>query len=183
MEIADRSFDEKRTAAPEKMLNRMMIREITAADDKALERVIRECLVEYGGDRPGTAYYDPMLGSMSELYDGEVTKYWVALTDTGELAGGVGIGYLPGAEGVCELQKMYLKKEYRRIGLGRRLIEKALRHAEQYFKSCYLETLETMKEAQAFYEAQGFRKTDDLYGETGHFGCELRYIKDLKHGE
>jgi ribosomal protein S18 acetylase RimI-like enzyme len=36
-----------------------------------------------------------------------------------------------------------------------------------------------MYEAQRFYEKHGFVRTDRIYGATGHYACEVKYIKEL----
>ena len=87
------------------------IREIEARDNKAVENVIRTCLIEFGANHEGTAWADPNLGRFSEIYNEPGNKYWVAEDENGTIVGGVGIGTLPGAEEVCELQKMYCLKE------------------------------------------------------------------------
>ena len=83
------------------------IRPIEQRDDAVIERIIRACLVEFGGDHAGTAWADPDLGRFSAIYAREGAAYWVAEDGSGAVVGGTGIGPLPDAEGVCELQKMY----------------------------------------------------------------------------
>ena len=89
------------------------IRPIEARDNEAVEAVIRACLLEFGGNRPGTAWYDPGLSRFSEVYRGEGRAYWVAVDEGGRVVGGTGIGELEGVPGVCELQKMYCLPEAR----------------------------------------------------------------------
>lgn len=155
------------------------IREIRAEDNAAVEQVIRRCLIEFGADHEGTAWADPDLGRFSEIYGTEADRYWVAVDETGRIVGGVGIGRLAGAEDLCELQKMYCLPEARGTGAAHRLMETALRHAEKHFRRCYLETLENMAAAQRFYEKYGFRRISEAPVDTGHFRCDVRYIKDL----
>lgn len=157
------------------------IREIQPRDNAAVERVIRVCLKEYGGDREGTAWYDPDLGRFSEIYSGEGCKYWVALDESNAVAGGVGIGPLPGVEGVCELQKMYCLPAARGTGAARRLIELCLDYARTVYRVCYLETFGNMLAAQKFYGKHGFTRLDAPMGGTGHWSCDVWYAKAL-HG-
>lgn len=77
---------------------------------------IRTCLIEFGAAREGTAWADPDLGRFSEIYNTEGNRYWVAEDERGKVVGGVGIGALKGAEGICELQKMYCLPEARGHG-------------------------------------------------------------------
>lgn len=153
------------------------IREIEPRDNKAVEQVIRSCLMEFGGDHEGTAWVDPMLGRFSEVYSTEDSRYWVAVDLNGRVVGGVGIGRLE--EGLCELQKMYLLPEARGSGTAQRLMDKALAFASKYYKQCYLETLENMTAAQRFYEKNGFARVYEPVVPTEHFACEVRYLKKI----
>ncbi len=155
------------------------IREIEKRDDKAVEHVIRSCLIEYGANHEGTAWADPDLSRFSEIYNSEGNKYWVAENKEGQIVGGVGIGRLSGIEDVCELQKMYCLPEVRGCGLAHKLIEEALQYAANYYQRCYLETLDNMKAAQRFYEKYGFQRIKEPIVKTEHFACDVRYIKEL----
>lgn len=155
------------------------IREIERDDNPVIENIIRLCLKEYGADHEGTAWADPDLGRFSEIYGGEGCKYWVAEDENGEVVGGVGIGPLVGADGVCELQKMYCLPRVRGTGAAHLLIKKALEYAKRFYLQCYLETFENMTAAQKFYEKYGFRRIYEPLGKTGHFACDVLYIKEL----
>ena len=155
-----------------------IIREILPKDNGIVELIIRNCLIEFNGNRAGTAWEDPDLCRFSEIYNAENKKYWVAETE--RVVGGVGIAPLAGADGVCELQKMYCIPEFRGTGIAHKLIETALEHAKKYFDRCYLETFGNMTAAQKFYEKYGFTRLDKPLGNTGHYACDVRYIKNLK---
>lgn len=154
------------------------IREIRAGDNGIVELIIRNCLIEFNGNRAGTAWEDPDLCRFSEIYNTENKKYWVAESD--EIVGGVGIAPLVGVDGVCELQKMYCIPEARGTGVSHKLIETALEHARKFYDRCYLETFGNMIAAQKFYEKYGFTRIDKPLGNTGHYVCDVLYIKDLK---
>lgn len=156
------------------------IRPIEARDNRTVEQIIRACLIEFGANHEGTAWADPDLGRFSEIYVGEGNRYWVAEDEKGNVVGGVGIGRLEGAEGVCELQKMYCLPGARGTGIAQQLVDIALDYARGYFERCYLETLENMTAAQRFYEKNGFVRTYEPVAETEHFACDVRYIRDLK---
>jgi putative acetyltransferase len=153
--------------------------EIKPEYNKEIENVIRTCLIEYGANHEGTAWADPNLGSFSEIYNDEYNKYWVALDEEGKVIAGVGIGKLDGAEGVCELQKMYCLKSARGTGVAYKLMDIALDYAKKYYDKVYLETLENMTRAQRFYEKYGFKRTYEPVVKTEHFACDVRYIKDI----
>ncbi|MGN0596894.1 MAG: GNAT family N-acetyltransferase [Ruminiclostridium sp.] len=154
------------------------IREIEKRDNKAVESVIRSCLIEFGADHEGTAWADPDLGRFSEIYCTEGNKYWVAEDEKGQIAGGVGIGRL-NANGVCELQKMYCLPEARGTGAAHLLMKTALEYAKRYYARCYLETLDNMTAAQRFYEKYGFERTYEEIVKTEHYACGVHYIRDL----
>ncbi len=157
-----------------------IIRPIESRDNVAVERVIRDCLIEYGGNHEGTAWADPDLGRFSEVYAKAGRAYWVALDREGRVVGGVGIGEMEGEDGVCELQKMYTVPAVRGTGIAARLLAVALDFAwRQGYRQCYLETLDNMTAAQRFYEKHGFVRTDRLFGATGHYACEVKYIKEI----
>lgn len=153
-----------------------IIREIEERDDSAVEGVIRACLIEYGGNREGTAWCDPDLCRFSQVYCDETNKYWVAEDCEGKIIGGVGIGGKGFPDGVCELQKMYCLPEARGLGLGLCLMDTAINYARKYYKVCFLETLENMTRAQRFYEKYGFQRTEERVAETEHFACGVRYL-------
>ncbi len=153
-----------------------IIREIEEKDNKAVENIIRSCLIEFGANHEGTAWADPYLGRFSEIYNTAGNKYWVAENENGKIIGGVGIGKSDGTDDVCELQKMYCLPEARGTGISHKLMKTALDYARQYYGRCYLETLENMTAAQKFYEKYGFERIYKPLVQTGHFACDVRYI-------
>ena len=153
------------------------IREIQAKDNGIIELIIRNCLIEFNSNREGTVWSDPELRRLSEFYNSDNKKYWVAETD--RVIGGVGIAPLIEVDGVCELQKMYCVPEVRGTGVSHKLIETALDHAKKIFDRCYLETFGNMIAAQKFYEKYGFTRIDKPLGSTGHYACDIMYIKNL----
>lgn len=155
----------------------IIIREIQKKDNLRVEAIIRECLIEYGGDnREDTAWGDPYLNRFSEVYVLENNRYWVAENEDGLVVAGVGVGPLDGEDSICELQKMYCIKEYRGTGIATLLLKKAISFAKEHYSGCYLETLSNMDRAKNFYKKNGFMSTSETYGSTGHSGCEDHYI-------
>ena len=169
-------FDRKKRIAVEKFT----IREIETGDNAILEQVIRACLIEIGQDHDGTIWTDPMLGKLSEEYSGEGVHYWVVENGSGKLSGGVGIGKIAGNDDVCELQKLYCLPELRGTGAAQALMDTALGFAKQRYAKCYIETFDNTLAAQKLYERNGFVRTDVRYGATGHFACNILYIKELR---
>lgn len=163
----------------EKGSENYIIREIEAKDDELIESIIRSCLIEFGGDREGTAWTDPDLSRFSEVYDGEEEAYWVVEDGGAKVLGGVGIGCLDKDKKICELQKMYLVPQARGRGLAQELLAIALEFASKHYKQCYLETLDNMEAAKKFYSKSGFKRINYSPVETPHFSCEVRFIIDL----
>ena len=77
----------------------------------------------------------------------------------------------------CELRKMYLHRDYRNKGLGKRLLEDALAEACRLgFTRVTLETASVLKEAIALYESYGF-----VPYQPEHLSarCDQAYILEL----
>ena len=158
-------------------INEWIIREIEAKDNSAIEKIIRDCLIEFGGDREGTAWCDPDLGRFSEIYNKPGHKYWVAEAEDGRIIGGAGIGAL--TSDICELQKMYCIQEARGTGVAHQLMRICLNFAGEHYQKCYLETFSNMIAANKFYQKYEFKKLDKPYIETEHFGCDVWYSRDV----
>src|SRR5699024_8560982 len=124
------------------MINRggfaiMEIREIEEKDNKAIEQIIKRSLESFDLDIPGTAYFDPQLGSLAEFYQEQSkANYWVAVNEENEVVGGVGIGPFGQKEGVGELQKLYVTPEAQGRGLAKKLMNIALDFAKEHYTYC-----------------------------------------------
>lgn len=155
------------------------VRLIEPKDNLPVETIIRDCLIEFDGNHAGTAWEDPDLGRFAQLYAQPGRAYWVAEDEVGTVVGGVGIGPMDGEPGLCELQKMYCIPQVRGTGVAHALMEQALAFARIYYTRCYLETFSNMTAAQRFYEKHGFHRVTEPIGNTGHFACDVRYLKEL----
>jgi putative acetyltransferase len=75
---------------------------------------------------------------------------------------------------------MYFLREARGVGLGRALLERALRDAKAAgYREMYLETLGSMEDAERLYRAAGFARLPSPLGATGHCGCDRWYSRPL----
>ena len=158
----------------------MLIREIQQKDNVQIASVIRAVFHELDAPKVGTAYADPILDTLFEVYQESRTKYFVVERD-GKVVGGCGIAPLENEEAsICELQKMYFSPEIRGTGYAELIINKCLEFAKEVgFKQCYLETLSFMTAAQKLYKRIGFEEIDDPMGNTGHNSCEVWMLKNL----
>lgn len=156
------------------------IRSLTWADNPAIAAIIRAVMPEFGADGPGFAIHDAEVDDMYSAYRQPRSAYFAVLLD-GCVLGGGGIAALENGEShVCELRKMYFRRELRGLGAGRELIALCLERAREFgFRACYLETLNGMDRAQALYLKSGFRRIQQPLGHTGHFSCDRYYWLDL----
>jgi putative acetyltransferase len=156
------------------------IRDLSAADVPAVLRVISDVRKEYGLQRRVGNIIEPSDRNLSSTYQRQRSRYFVALDGT-RVVGGAGIGPLGDANGpICELQRMYLRPECRRSGIGSRLLDRCLAAARSFgYEQCYAETVSEMKEAVAFYRAHGFRTLTGPIGDTGHRHNDSWLILDL----
>ncbi|MGX1022976.1 GNAT family N-acetyltransferase [Psychroflexus sp. MBR-150] len=161
------------------MSQRIAIRPIQKKDNQATAEMIRYVLIEQNAPKTGTAYEDKALDDLYETYKDERAVYYI-LTENDEIIGGAGIQALDDDDSICELQKMYFHPKARGRGLGQQMIEQCLRFAKnQGYKSCYIETLPSMKAAQKRYLRNGFEYIDYRLGQTGHHACTVWMLKEL----
>ena len=158
-----------------------LLRPIEPRDDAAVARIIRTVMPEFGAGGPGFAIHDPEVSAMSAAYAAPGHAYYV-LEQAGEVVGGGGIAPLTGGPpGVCELRKMYFLPQVRGQGQGERLLRHCLAFAQEAgYRTCYLETLEGMDQAQRLYRRLGFEPLCAPMGATGHHGCDRWYALALQ---
>lgn len=156
------------------------IRLIEPKDNRAVASIIRKVMPEFGATKEGFAIHDPEVDDMYGNYSDAKSAYFV-LEKGNHLYAGAGFGPLKGGEAdTCELRKMYMLENARGLGYGKKLLSLCLEEAKKNgFKVCYIETLEIMKSAKALYESFGFKPLCKPMGNTGHFGCDNWYSKEL----
>lgn len=156
------------------------IRIIEQKDNADLATIIRNTLVEFGANHPGTVYYDSATDHLFELFQNSLSVYFVAELG-GVLVGGGGIYPTEGLPAnTCELVKMYLLPAARGKGIGKMIIDNCLQKAAAYgFEKVYLETMPELQQAMKVYEKFGFNYLEGPLGNTGHFGCSRWMLKNL----
>lgn len=160
----------------------LTIREIREEDNAALFGVIATVMDDFitCGDGEGTILTDPTAKAMAACYQEDRAIYYVAFLDN-ELVGGCGIRQLDGTDKeYCELQRLFLLKTSRGVGLGNQLMQLCMDKAKEFgYCYCYLETLENMHAAQKLYQKWNFNLIDQPIGDTGHGGCNVWMLKEF----
>lgn len=158
-----------------------IIRPIQPEDNVTIASIIRAALTEFGANKPGTVYFDDSTDHLYELFQSApISAYYIALKDH-KIIGGAGIYPTAGLPAnTCELVKMYLAKEVRGQGIGRKMIDHCLNVAkEKGFEQVYLETMPELNKAVSVYEKFGFNYLSVPMGNSGHNGCDIWMIKQL----
>lgn len=140
-----------------------MVEIFEAIGAEALERA-RGLMREYGAHlaaNPSGAANICLVGYEAELAElrGAYEVILVATVE-GQAAGCVALKPIATGteEGACEMKRLWVGNGFRGLGLGRRLVEDAIRWAEQHgYGAMYLDTVPAaMPEANALYERIGF---------------------------
>ena len=98
--------------------------------------------------------YDDELAHPEKKYGEPDGRLWLALAD-GQAAGTVALRRLD--ETRCEMKRLYVRPAFRRLGLGRTLMERVIRDAREIgYRHMLLDTLPPLTEALAMYHARGF---------------------------
>ena len=101
---------------------------------------------------------DADLGDIEMMYIQAGGWFEVIEDKSGRLLGTYGL--FPLNDMTCELRKMYFLPEIRGIGLGREVLERAVRHARRLgFQTMVLETISVLDRAIHLYQRFGFVPT------------------------
>ena len=74
------------------------------------------------------------------------------------------VAYGPLERRICEMKRLYVLPRLRGTGLGRLLVEELVRDARSHgYRRMVLDTLPSMRSAQAVYSAMGFRPIPAYY--------------------
>ena len=93
-----------------------------------------------------------------KIYD----RIYIALKDD-EAAGCIAFHKMTDGNS-CEFKRLYVRKEYRGLHIGKILLQQAIEEARKLnYESIYLDTLTTLKAACRMYESFGFEKIAAYY--------------------
>jgi putative acetyltransferase len=162
-------------------MSELVIRPIAQKDNASIANIIRTSLTEFGANKPGTVFYDESTDHLFELFSNEPKSAYFIAEINGAIIGGAGIYPTEGLPPTtCELVKMYLSKDARGKGFGRKMINHCLLVAKSKgFDQVYLETMPELKKAVAVYEQFGFGYLNGPMGNSGHNGCDIWMIKNI----
>jgi putative acetyltransferase len=158
----------------------LTIRRLEAPDVHSVLSIISACRREYGLEDRVQALLEPSDRNLYETYRRRRSAYFVALVGD-EVVGGAGIGRLTADDNSrCELQRMYLRRPSRGLGIGHALLEQCLQTARAFqYRYCYAETISDMTTAIAFYERHGFRHLNAPIGQAVHSHNDCWMLLDL----
>lgn len=138
--------------------NNQMIIEIKRMNSQETINLGKELLMEYeesiGVDLCFQNFQDEVR-SLPGKYGPPEGAFLLAFIN-GKLAGCVAIR--KNLEKICEMKRLYVRKEYRKHKIGRMLVKEIIEEAKRLgYDSLRLDTLPTMRAAQKLYEDFGFQ--------------------------
>jgi putative acetyltransferase len=152
----------------------VILRPATNADAPTVRELVFGVLREFGLT-PDPEHTDADLADLDKSYLSRGGRFDLLIRPDGQLLGTVGLYPVDGQ--TVELRKMYLRREARGQGHGRRLLEHALRQARAMgFYRMTLETASVLKDAIAMYLRYGFRP---YQAEHCSPRCDQTYVLDL----
>jgi len=160
---------------------RVEISAIEATDDAVICNIIKAVGVEYGAVGEGFGPADAEVMNMSRFYLTKQSSLYLIARLEGEIVGGCGIAPFNSSKEVCELRKLFLLPAARGLGIGKKLTQACLDHAQAAgFQQCYLDTLSTMKKAICLYAGLGFAPLSSPLAGTIHGRCDVWMLKNLE---
>ena len=141
---------------------------LQAPDSPALLDATRELFTEYAqalGIDLCFQHFDAELAGLPGDYALPQGALLLAFVD-GELAGCGGFRPLPDVDyaNACEMKRLYVRRAFRRFGLGRLLAQALIDAAVQAgYSAMLLDTLDDMEAARGLYETLGFVEVPPYY--------------------
>lgn len=160
------------------------LRPIQIEDNDPLKCLIIQIVKDFKVNQSEYLANTEELSHLFEQFNHPGSCYWVIINSkTQQLVGGGGIKPLIGSsksEPIAELQKLYLHPAIRKQGLGQAVVSRLETFAQHWgYQKIYLECVEEMKAAIAFYTKLGYQTIPQRLGNTGHQSCQHFMIKTL----
>lgn len=142
--------------------------ELVVPETPALLDATREIFREYAGELTVDLCFqgfDAELATLPGDYAGPQGLLLLAFVD-GALAGCGGFRPLPGSDyaNACEMKRLFVRRAFRRFGLGRLIAQALMDRALQAGHSVMLlDTLDEMETARGLYDTLGFVEIPPYY--------------------
>jgi ribosomal protein S18 acetylase RimI-like enzyme len=139
--------------------------ELTQVEDSKSIAIVRELFREYAAAIGTDLEYQGFSVELASLPAPYAPPAGVLLLaqDAARVGGCVAMRKLDGD--TCEMKRLYVRREYRGSGLGRKLVEAVIHAARRAdYRELRLDTLPTMASAQSLYRRLGFVEIEP-YGE------------------
>ena len=137
-------------------------------DSPALVQVARELIGEYAASLGIDLCFQDLEAELAALpgeYAAPGGALLLALVD-GQPAGCGALRALPDADyaNACEMKRLYVRRAFRRFGLGRRLAQQLMDLATRAgYSTLLLDTLDDMEAAREMYTSLGFEEIPPYY--------------------
>jgi ribosomal protein S18 acetylase RimI-like enzyme len=154
--------DEPAAAAPEPQIA------LVGADTPELIAAARELIAEYAAGLGVDLAFQQLEAELAALpgdYAAPAGALLVALVD-GQPAGCGAFRALPDVDypNACEMKRLYVRRAFRRFGLGRVLAQQLMDMATQAgYSTLLLDTLDDMESARGLYASLGFEEIPPYY--------------------
>jgi putative acetyltransferase len=129
----------------------MIIQRYDSSREEEIREVVLGVLLEHGFEYDRLK--DADLKDIKEYYFSKGGTFLVGIAD-GKVVGTAGVRKVN--ENLCEIRRIYLKKEFRDKGYGKQLFEAALDFAEKTCPAVILKTDSTLTKAIDMYLKHGF---------------------------
>lgn len=130
---------------------------IRAATTQADFIIAKELILEYVnwlGMDLSFQNFDSEIGNLKEMYSAPTGGLLLAMVN-GQAAGIAGIRKFESND--CELKRMFVKSDYRNLGIGKELLKAAIALAKSLnYNTIKLDTADFMVSAIRLYQANGF---------------------------
>jgi ribosomal protein S18 acetylase RimI-like enzyme len=132
---------------------------IIQAVTKEQIKIAKNLFLEYAGSLDFELCFQDFDTELAELpgeYEAPDGRLFIAELDN-KPAGCIALRKID--TNICEMKRLYVKPEYRELGIGKKLAYKLVEEARKIgYKKMRLDTVPSMKTAQNLYYSMGFRE-------------------------